>query len=166
MLEYRKDYVARTFRTRKETDLAYNDLIERGYIEDEIDVLMSDKTRDTFIAEDIDSELGNKVAEDAGKGSLIGGGIGAVVGAIATIGTNVIFPVLGLIVAGPLAVDLAGAGTVAGGLIGALTSSGVPEEDAKHYHRRIEDGDIYLGVKPRSEEEGRVIYDTRYDRNL
>ncbi|MGI9527411.1 MAG: hypothetical protein ACR2MS_09915 [Weeksellaceae bacterium] len=166
--EYRKDYVARTFSTRKEADLAYNDLIERGYTEDEIDVLMSDKTRDTFIDGNQDSELGNKVAEDAGKGSLIGGGIGAVVGAIAAIGTNVIFPGLGLIVAGPLAAGLAGAGTgaVAGGLIGALTSHGVDEEEAKHYHKRIEDGDIYLGVKPKSEDDSRVIYDTWYDKNL
>ena len=117
--EYREDYVSRVFNTREEADAAYDRLRQKGYTEDEVNVMMSDATRDKYYTNsDIDSQLGDKVAENAGKGSLIGGSIGALVGAIAAIGTNVLLPGVGLIVAGPLAAGLAGAGTgaAAGGL--------------------------------------------------
>lgn len=127
--------------------------------------MMSDDTRNRYFTDsDVDTDLGDKVAENAGKGSLIGGGIGAVVGAIAAIGTNVLLPGLGLIVAGPLAAGLAGAGTgaAAGGLIGALTGAGVPEDEARRYETDIKDGGIYMGYKPRNEEDARYSYDRWY----
>ena len=127
--------------------------------------MMSDDTRNRhFSNTDADSALGDKVAENAGKGSLIGGGIGALVGALAAIGTNVLLPGLGLIVAGPLAAGLAGAGTgaAAGGLIGALTGAGVPEDEAVRYENDIKDGGIYMGFKPRNEEDARYTYDRWY----
>lgn len=163
--EYRSDYVSRVFRSRDEADTAFNELRERGYNDDEINVMMSDDTRNRYFTDsDVDTELGDKVAENAGKGSLIGGGIGAVVGALAAIGTNVLLPGLGLIVAGPLAAGLAGAGTgaAAGGLIGALTGAGVPEDEARRYETDIKDGGIYMGYKPRTEEDARYSYDRWY----
>lgn len=164
--EFRSDYVSRVFKDRDEADKAYSDLYERGYSQDDINVLMSDDTRDRYFKDtDHDSDLGDKVAENAGKGTLIGGGIGAVVGAVAAIGTNVIFPGLGLIVAGPLAAGLAGAGAGAatGGLVGALTGTGVPEDEAKRYESEIKDGGIYMGYKPKSEEDARITYDRWYN---
>lgn len=164
--EFNRDYVSRVFKNREEADRAYAELEQRGYSKDDVNVLMSDQTRDKhFIDSAEDSHLGDKVAENAGKGSMIGGGIGAVVGAIAAIGSNVIFPGLGLIVAGPIAAGLAGAGAGAatGGLIGALTGAGVPEEEATHYKDSVKDGGIYMGFKPRNEEDGRHVYDNWYD---
>ncbi|WP_436414195.1 hypothetical protein [Petrimonas sp.] len=163
--EYRGEYVSRVFRTREEADAAYERLREKGYSDDEINVMMSDATRDRYFTRTHnETELGNKVAENAGKGSLIGGGIGAVVGAIAAIGTSVLIPGLGLVVAGPLAAALAGAGAggVAGGLIGALTGAGVPEDEAKRYKRDIEEGGIYVGFRPRTEDDARYAYDEWY----
>ena len=128
--------------------------------------MMSDETRDRYFTNsEHDSELGDKVAENAGKGSLIGGGIGAVVGAVAAIGTNVIFPGLGLVIAGPLAAGLAGAGAGAatGGLVGALTGTGVSEDEAKYYENEIKDGGIYMGYKPKSEDDAKVTYDRWYN---
>ncbi|MDO5522726.1 MAG: hypothetical protein Q4G48_01620 [Bacteroidia bacterium] len=166
--EYRREYVSRVFRTREEADRAYERLRERGYSDDEINVMMSDATRDRYFTEPRhdDTDLGNKVAENAGKGSLIGGGIGAVVGAIAAIGTSVLIPGLGLVVAGPLAAALAGAGAggVAGGLIGALTGAGVPEDEAVRYKKDIEEGGIYVGFQPRNEDDARYMYDEWYER--
>ena len=163
--EYNQDYVSRVFKDRDSADRAWRDLESKGYTKDDINVMLSDETRDKYFGdEDYDSHLGDKVAENAGKGSLIGGGIGATIGAIAAIGTNVIFPGLGLVVAGPLAAGLAGAGAGAatGGLIGALTGAGVPEEEANHYKERIKDGGIYMGFKPKNEEDGRYMYDRWY----
>lgn len=49
-----------------------------------------------------------------GIGSAIGGTIGAVAAAVAAAGTSLVFPGLGIVVAGPLAASLAGGG--AGGV--------------------------------------------------
>ena len=164
--EYRPDYVSKIFRTRDDADRAYNELRAQGYTEHEINVMMSDNTRDRYFVKDADHDtaLGNKVAENAGTGSLIGGGIGAVVGAIAAIGSNVLLPGLGLIIAGPLAAGLvgAGAGAATGGLIGALTGMGVPEEEATRYRDDIKDGGIYMGYKPKNETDARSTYDRWY----
>lgn len=164
--EYRNDYVSKVFNTREDADAAFHDLSTRGYSKDDVNVMMSDSTRDRYFKNnDHDSELGDKVAENAGTGSLIGGGIGAVVGAVAAIGTNVLLPGLGLIIAGPLAAGLAGAGAGAatGGLIGALTGMGVPEDEAEKYRDHIKDGGIYMGFKPRHEEDARSTYDKWYN---
>lgn len=166
--EYRNDYVSRVFRTREEADREFDDLRNRGYSDADINVMMSDATRDRYFTNsDADTHLGDKVAENAGKGSLIGGGIGALVGAIAAIGTNVLLPGLGLVVAGPLAAGLAGAGTgaAAGGLIGALTGAGVPEDEAARYESDIKDGGIYMGYRPKNEEDARYSYDRWYNDN-
>lgn len=166
--QYNRDYVSRVFNTRDEADSAYNELEKRGYSKNDINVLMSDHTRDTHFNNDnnvADTDLGNKVAENAGTGSLIGGGIGAAVGAIAAIGSNLLLPGLGLVIAGPLAAGLAGAGAGAatGGIIGALTGVGVPEDDANRYKKDIEDGGIYMGFKPNSEDDAKHTYDSWYD---
>lgn len=165
--EFRNDYVSRVFRTREEADREFDELRNRGYSDADINVMMSDDTRNRYFANNTehDSALGDKVAENAGKGSLIGGSIGALVGALAAIGTNVLLPGLGLIVAGPLAAGLAGAGTgaAAGGLIGALTGAGVPEDEAKRYETDIKDGGIYMGFKPRNEDDARYTYERWYD---
>lgn len=143
------------FRDRDDTERAYRSLRDRGYTDDEINVMMSDETRDKYYS-DADSELvGNKALEGAGTGGAIGGALGAIVGGIAAIGTNVLIPGLGLVVWGPIAAALAGAGAggFTGGLIGALIGWGIPEERAKAYEQGIREGGTVLGVTPRSEED-------------
>ncbi len=102
-----------------------------------------------------DTELGNKAMETAGKGSAIGGTVGAVIGAVAAIGTSVLIPGLGLLVAGPIAAGLAGAGagSIACGLVGALIGSGIPEEHAKEYEEGVKNGRIVMGVNARNDED-------------
>ncbi|MFN2413007.1 MAG: hypothetical protein ABR535_08175 [Pyrinomonadaceae bacterium] len=143
------------FNDRDSTERAYRSLRDRGYSDDDINVVMSDKTRDKYY-KDTDSELaGNKALEGTGVGSAIGGTLGAIIGGIAAIGTNVVLPGLGLIVAGPIAAALAGAGAggLTGGLVGALVGWGIPEERAKHYEEGIRGGGTVLGVTPRSDDD-------------
>lgn len=142
------------FRTREDAEKAYGSITSRGYSKDDVNVLMSDKTRETHFA-DGDTELGSKALEGAGVGSAIGGTLGAVIAGIAAIGTSVLIPGLGLLVAGPLAAALAGAGAggLTGGLVGALVGSGIPEETAKHYEAGINEGGIVMGVQPRNDED-------------
>jgi len=143
------------FRDRDSTERAYTSLRNRGYTDDDINVVMSDETRSSWFSDDDDSALGSKALEGAGAGSAIGGTLGAIIGGIAAIGTNVLLPGLGLVVAGPLAAALAGAGAggLTGGLVGALIGSGIPEEHAEHYERGIKEGGAVVGVTPRSAED-------------
>ncbi|HSN60355.1 MAG TPA: hypothetical protein VLR49_05450, partial [Ferruginibacter sp.] len=82
------------FRDRESTENAYNALHERGYSNDDINMVMSDETRKADYTENgaEDTEIGTKAAEHAGKGSAIGGTIGAIAGIIAAIGTSVVIP--------------------------------------------------------------------------
>lgn len=148
------------FNDRDDAEKAYSSLRDRGYTDDDINVMMSDKTRDTWYGDDYDNEaveteLGSKALEGAGAGSAIGGTLGAIIGGIAAIGTNLILPGIGLVVAGPLAAALAGAGAggLTGGLVGALIGSGIPEERAKLYEEGIKNGGVVFGVNPRTPED-------------
>ena len=147
------------FNDREGSESAYKSLRDRGYSDDEINVIMSDETRDkhygkgtAFEAGKVDSELGTKATEGSGVGGLIGGGLGAIIGGIAAIGTNLILPGLGLVIWGPLAAALAGAGAggLTGGLVGALIGWGIPEDRAKLYEEGVKSGGTVLGVKPKS----------------
>ncbi|WP_318640769.1 hypothetical protein [Flavobacterium ardleyense] len=152
----RRPMMTGMFADRESTESAYNALHERGYTKDEINLIMSDDTREKYYSDKNDhSELGTKAAETAGTGSAIGGTLGAIVGIIAAIGTSVVIPGLGLIIAGPIAAGLAGAGAggIAGGLVGALVGSGIPEDRAKVYESGINDGHVVMGVRPRSDED-------------
>lgn len=146
------------FRDRESAERAYGSLSSRGYTKDDVNLLMSDETREKYFKDDDnagDTELGSKALEGAGLGSAIGGTTGAVLGAIAAIGTTVALPGLGLLVAGPIAAGLAGAGagSLTGGLIGALIGAGIPEDRAKLYDEGVRNGGIVMGVTPRSDED-------------
>lgn len=147
------------FRDRESTERAYTSLRSRGYSDDDVNLMMSDQTRDSWFSGDHDSELGSKAMEGAGAGSAIGGTLGAIIGGIAAIGTNVLLPGLGLVVAGPIAAALAGAGAggLTGGLVGALIGSGIPEERAQVYEEGVRNGGAVLAVNPRSAEDAEYL---------
>src|SRR5580765_4691546 len=118
----RKEMVKAVFRDRGDAERAFEMLHAMGYGESEINVLMSDKTRATYYSEENDEhyEAGSAVGEGAAIGGAVGTAVGATIAAVAAIGTSLLVPGLGIIVAGPIAAALAGggAGAVAGGLVG------------------------------------------------
>jgi hypothetical protein len=152
-----KTYVTGLFRDRDSAERAYQSVTDRGYTSDDVNLVMSDKTRDTHFAKDgaVKTELGNKAAEGAGVGGAIGGALGAIAAAVAAIGTTLAIPGLGLVIAGPIAAAVAGAGAGAasGGLLGALIGWGLPEERVKNYEEGIRDGGILMAVTPRSDDD-------------
>lgn len=143
------------FRDRDTTESAYQSLRDRGYSDDDINVMMSEDTRNKYWKDGDTALEGNKALEGAGTGGAIGGTLGALIGGIAAIGTNVLLPGLGLVVWGPIAAALAGAGAggLTGGLVGALIGWGIPEERAKYYEEGIRKGGTVLGVTPRTDED-------------
>ena len=152
------------FPDRDSAELAYQGAIDRGYTKDDVNLVMSDATRERHFGKDrassitaggAETELGNKAAEGAGIGAGIGGTLGAIAAAVAAVGTSIALPGLGLVIAGPLAAALAGAGAggAAGTLVGALIGMGIPEERVKRYESGIEGGGILMGVRPRNDDD-------------
>jgi hypothetical protein len=157
------NFLTGSFRDWDSAERAYNRLRDRGYTDEEINIIMSDKTRKKYFDQTGDdnkkSEFGNKAKEGAGTGSAIGGAVGAAAGIIAALGTSLVIPGLGMVIAGPIAAGLAGAGAggVTGGIVGALIGAGIPKERAEIHEKEIQDGDIIMGVTPRSDEDAEFL---------
>ena len=144
------------FRDSKSVERAYQSVVKRGYDIGDINLVMSDDTRKKYFPDDrqTKTELGNKAAEGGDLGGPTGGGIGILIPVLAA-GAVMALPGLGLILAGPIAAALAGAGAagLAVGLVGALSDWGIPEERIQQYEKGLHDGGILMAVKPRSDQD-------------
>jgi len=148
------------FVDREDAERAYHTLHERGYTNKEINLIMSDETRKKYFSDTIiGQEFASNVGRGAGAGSIIGGTVGAIVAILVAVSTSLFIPGLGLIIAGPIAAGLAGAGggAIAGGLFGAMVGAGFTEETARMYEAGIQEGKIVIGVYPRSEDEAEML---------
>jgi hypothetical protein len=146
------------FYSRSSADQAATHLSELGYKLDDINLLMSEKTR----AEEFADVAAKKATEGALAGAIIGGSLSAVVASLVATGSIVTIAATGgaatPLVAGPLAAALAalGAGAGAGGILGALIAAGVTEGQAKHYEEALKKGAIIIGIHPRNQDRERV----------
>ena len=146
-----KIFVSGIFKTRAAAEAAVDAIIKRGYTRDDISVLMSDATKNKEFA----VQTRSHAADGLGVGGAIGGTVGAVLLAIAAVGTTIAIPGLGLFIAGPIAAALAGAGAggATGGLIGLLIGTGIPEHRAKVYDTGVRGGGILVGVEAKTSDE-------------
>lgn len=156
-------YLTGLFPDRDSAERAYQGAVGRGYEHKDLNLVMSDETREKHFGSTAgkQTELGTKAAEGAGIGSAIGGTVGAIAAAVAAVGTTIALPGVGMVIAGPLAAALAGAGAggAAGGLVGALIGWNIPEERVKEYEAGIQKGGILMGLKPRSDEDAKYLED-------
>jgi len=150
-----KKMVTGVFRNPSKAEYVFNSIRSMGYRDDEINLLMSDKTRASLSSEPTEPatryEAGTKAAEGMGVGGAIGTAVGATLAGLAVVGSLAI-PGLGLVIAGPLAAVLVGggAGALTGGLIGALVGAGITEQSARAYEVALRGGGVVIGVLPRS----------------
>jgi len=158
--------VTALFKDGSGVERAYEAALARGYSEDEINLVLSEETRQRhFNIEQVSSELADEAAkateEKRSAASELGGptgGTAATIGtAIAAAGAAALVP--GLIVAGPVVIALAAAAAVGvtGGLVGALTNWGIPKGRVEQFEQAIRDGNILVGVEARSEEDVREL---------
>lgn len=156
-----KKMLVAVFRDRVNAQTAYDRMVNRGYTNSEINVLMSDTTRANYYSSDKDEKhsVGSHAAEGMGVGGAIGTAVGATLAAVAAIGTSLAIPGLGLVIAGPIAAALAGggAGAVAGGLIGGMVGLGIPESNARAYEDALKQGGVVIGVVPRTGDDADAI---------
>ena len=153
------------FTNKESAERGYRSATRLGYENADIDLLMSEETRNRYFSpgHDTKTELSSNATKDAavdGKaadalGGAAGGTIGTIAPALAGVSALLLIPVLGVFAAGPIAAALTAAGAVglAGALIGALTKWGSPERRIEEYEQGIRAGGILMGVKPRSEED-------------
>ena len=150
------------FRDSKSVERAYRFVAKRGYDIGDINVVMSDDTRKRYFSGDhqtqTKTELGSKAAEGGELGGPTGGRISMLIPVLVA-GAVLALPGLGLVLAGPIAAALAGAGAtgLAVGLIGALSDWGIPEERVQQYEAGIRRGGILMGVKARSDQDARYF---------
>lgn len=151
--------VTGVFRDQDSAERAYRAATEAGYSANEINVIMSEETRERYYGKHatLETEVGSKAAEGAAVGGALGATAGAIAAAIAAAGTVLAIPGLGLIIAGPLAAGIAGAGAggVTAGLVGALIGWGIPEDTLKKYEADVKDGGILIGFKSKNDEDAR-----------
>ena len=127
------------FHDAEQAKHAIDELKNAGYSENEIGFLVRATTTG---AED-------DTLSSAATGSVEGGIIGGVLGAAAAL----LIPGFGPAIAGGIllaTIGAAGIGALAGGLIGALVSMGVPEEEAHHYQHELKKGHTIVTVKASS----------------
>ena len=130
---------------------------DSGTAQDAVEALKAAGFRSTDISMLLPDNVGSKdFAHEkhtkAPEGAVAGGGTGAIVGAalgwMAAAGTFMVPGLDGLAAAGPIIATLGGlgAGSVIGGITGALFGMGIPEYEAKRYAGRIRRGGILLSV--------------------
>jgi hypothetical protein len=124
-----------------------------GFSNQDISVLMADKTGTKDFAVHNQTKAPEGAAAGAGTGAAVGAGLGwlAGIGALA-------IPGLGpFIAAGPIMAALAGAtvGGSVGGLTGLLIGLGIPEYEARHYEERVKGGRALIAVHSENANETR-----------
>lgn len=166
--ENHPDMVTGLFRSRDSAEQAFRSAVELGYDRSDINLLMSNETRERCFPDGSAPHAGSALAREAAetseepaKGAELGGPLGGTAGilapVLAAVGTLLLVP--GIIMAGPIAVALTAAGAVgiAGGIAGALTDWGIPKERVRRYEDEIREGGILIGVKPRSDGDARCL---------
>jgi hypothetical protein len=153
--------ISAVFRDRMDWQNVYEWLRDRGYSPQEINVLMSESTRNTYLssADEEPVHVQTRAAEGIAAGGVAGTAIGATLAAILALGTTVLIPPLGIWIAGPLAAAFAGAGAgaVTGGVLGGLLGLGISEPTAKVYQEALREGGVVVGVVPHSKEDRDAI---------
>ena len=157
--------VVGVFRNIDDAHKAYEELKREGFSENEIGFISHKSGADSPAAERAsakqagaktadDSEVAANVATDAGIGAALGG-VGGLLLGFAALAVPGVGPV---VAAGPIVAALGGAGVgaAAGGLIGALTEHGVPEDEARYYTEGVRRGDVLVTVHASGERADRA----------
>lgn len=158
-----KYFISAVFHDRADASRAFQMLRDRGYSPDQINVLMSNRTRNKYFAAPADGdekeEVGSLATEGMGVGGAIGTAVGATIAAVAAIGTTLALPGVGIVIAGPVAAALAGggAGALVGGGLGAAIGATIPEDNAEAYREALRKGGIVLGIHTGNKKEASTV---------
>ena len=133
----------------------YESVEKFGQSQVDINVVLFKENLKKYYAKEvaIENGVGNKVTLCAAIGGALGGTLGAMIGAIAAVGTTLVLPGFGLVIAGPIAAAVAGAGAggLFAGLVGAFIGWLTPEDHILAYKQNIHDGGSATNEKSKFE---------------
>ena len=137
--------IAGIFDNEMGADRGVSELLDVGFVKDDISILMTEHTRKSLFSSTDDEA--NRTAKGAITGASIGAALGALLvgltaaGALVTTGGA-------LLVSGPIVAVLsgAGAGGVAGGLAGGLIRAGFAADEANRYEEELKRGKAIIVV--------------------
>lgn len=132
------------YTNREHAEEAVESLRTAGIRVEDVSVLLPDNLG----TKDIGYEKHTKAPERAAAGAATAGVVGGALGWLLSIGALAIPGVGAFLAAGPILATLAGfgAGSVIGGLAGALIGLGIPEYEAKRYEGRIRSGGALISI--------------------
>ncbi|MFN7930521.1 MAG: hypothetical protein U0Y68_21875 [Blastocatellia bacterium] len=160
--ENQKQWVGRSFASRESAEEAYQLLRARGYEDKEINLLLSQETREKYFPQDAAASALQAKAQQGKMGQATDGAMkGALIGTLLSLAVNMVFPIGALLFAGPIFV---GVGALTGGLRAGLTEVGISAEEAAIYENDVNAGRIVMGVKPHNAEDAEYL--AREWRNL
>ena len=161
VIQAKKGLLTGLFADGQSAERAYQACVDRGYEIGQVNVVISEGTRQRLLADEdeIKAEMAERKAEGGELGGPTGGRVGILVTIFAAVGAAVAIPAIGLFIAGPVAVALtaAGAAVVAAGLIGALGDWGIPADKIRGYESEIKKGAVLIMVTARSDADARQI---------
>jgi hypothetical protein len=147
------------FTNKESAERGYRSAIRLGYDNSDINVLMSEETRNRYFSSghDTQTDLSSNATKDPAEdgisaddlGGPMGGTIGTIAPAFAGLGALLLVPIFGVFAAGPIALTAAGAVGLVGALMGALAKWGIPAGRIEEYEQGIRAGGILMGAKPR-----------------
>lgn len=149
---------------RSHADMAVDELRQNGFDNERISLI----AKDLVIDSTTETGVVQNVVETAASGATTGGVVGGIAGLAIAAGAITVPGIGALLVGGPLvaalgitgtaatAVSAAATGALAGGLLGALVGLGLPEETARIYSERINEGAILISVQTGVEDEQMV----------
>ena len=152
------------FKDKDSAELAFQSVVDLGYDNSDINVVMSDEVRQRCLlahsppadhagATDLEEAAATDANDSANKtwGGPVGGTVGTIAPVVAAVGVLLI-PGFGM-AAGPIAIALAASAAtgVAIGLMAMLINWGIPDARVKQYEAGVRAGGILLGVKAHSE---------------
>lgn len=142
------------FSHRRDAEAALTELRDSGFPMDRVSLIAKHSdVNDRIAGVELQSgDKGNKADEGAKAGALTGGAIGGLGGLLVGLGTLAIPGIGPVLLGGATATALATAlsggaiGAVAGGITGALVGLGIPEDRAKVYNDRLNQGDYLVMI--------------------
>jgi hypothetical protein len=131
-------------RSEDQASSIVNQLKGAGFPENDISVLLPDKTGNRRFAHVEHNKALERAAIGGGSGVVLGGALGCLM----ALGILTIPGVGLLLAAGPIIAALvgAGAGAIAGGIIGSFMGMRMPKFEAIQYQAKMAGGDILISV--------------------
>lgn len=147
--------ISGSFDNRERAERAFSALLDKGFRQEDISLIMTDKARNTLFENNNETAIveknettGDKAAKGGFAGAAAGGLLFALVGGLTAVG-SIVIPGAGLLAVGPIIGALAagGAGAATGGLLGALLAAGFAEDEAAVYEAELKAGRALIVVQ-------------------